>query len=83
MLNNKGNKTIETLRVKKLVNRNPHEISGEEIQTSLCLRRNINNIFLTSSNLSLKLVLTASHNLFRAFLSSLKQQIIWSIKLIY
>lgn len=37
MSNNKGNKTIETLRVKKLVNRNPHEISGEEIQTSLCL----------------------------------------------
>lgn len=37
MINNKGNKTIETLRVKKLVNRNPHEISGEEIQTSLCL----------------------------------------------
>lgn len=28
----------ETLRVKKLVNRNPHEISGEEIQTSLCLQ---------------------------------------------
>lgn len=38
----------ETLRVKKLVNRNPHEISGEEIQTSLCLQ------LYTNSNPSFK-----------------------------
>lgn len=48
MSNNKRNMARETLRVKKLVNRNPHEISGEEIQTSLCLQ------LYTNSNPSFK-----------------------------